>query len=86
MIATTRRPMIHVPGTALMPIGRIARAYANEVKYECLRMLRSAAFSIPFLVLPVPVYLFFGVMIAGPAVAKIRLLPTISSRGSRCSR
>ena len=53
-----------------MPIGRICRAYVNEVRYECLRMLRSPAFSIPFLLLPVPVYLFFGVMLAGPAVAK----------------
>jgi ABC-2 type transport system permease protein len=70
MIATLTRPMIHAPAAALMPIGRTVRAYASEVKFECLRMLRSAAFSIPFLVLPVPVYLFFGVMLAGPAVAK----------------
>ena len=70
MIATSTRPMIHVPTARLMPIGRICRAYANEVKYECLRMLRAPAFSIPFLLLPVPVYLFFGVMLAGPAVAK----------------
>ena len=42
----------------------------NEVKYESLRMLRSPGFSIPFLLLPVPVYLFFGVMLAAPAVAK----------------
>ena len=40
------------------------------MKYESLRMLRSPAFAIPFLLLPVPVYLFFGVMLAGPAVAK----------------
>ena len=53
-----------------MPIGRILRAYAKEVKYESLRMLRSPAFAIPFLILPVPVYLFFGVVLAGPAVAK----------------
>jgi ABC-2 type transport system permease protein len=33
-------------------------------------MLRAPAFAIPFLLLPVPVYLFFGVMLAGPAVAK----------------
>ena len=65
MIATSTRPMIHMPTARLMPIGRICRAYANEVKYECLRMLRAPAFSIPFLLLPVPVYLFFGVMLAG---------------------
>ena len=33
-------------------------------------MLRAPGFSIPFLLLPVPVYLFFGVMLAAPAVAK----------------
>ncbi len=58
------------PVGTLMPIGRILRAYAREVGYESLRMLRSPAFAIPFLVLPVPVYLFFGVMLAGAAVAK----------------
>ena len=53
-----------------MSAGRILRAYANEVKYESLRMLRAPGFSIPFLLMPVPVYLFFGVLLAAPAVAK----------------
>jgi ABC-2 type transport system permease protein len=53
-----------------MPLGRVVRAYLSEVKYETLRMLRSPAFSIPFLLLPVPVYLFFGVLLAAPATAK----------------
>ena len=70
MIATSTRPMIHVSGGALMPAGRVVRAYAREAGYECLRMLRAPAFGIPFLLLPVPVYLFFGVLLAGPAVAK----------------
>jgi ABC-2 type transport system permease protein len=55
---------------SVMPLGRILAAYAAEVKYESLRMLRSPGFTIPFLVLPVPVYLFFGVMLAAPAVAR----------------
>jgi ABC-2 type transport system permease protein len=54
----------------MMPMGRIVRAYLSEVKFETLRMLRAPAFSIPFLLLPVPIYLFFGVMLAAPAVAK----------------
>jgi ABC-2 type transport system permease protein len=54
----------------MMPMGRIVRAYLSEVKYETIRMLRAPAFSIPFLLLPVPVYLFFGVMLAAPAIAK----------------
>ena len=53
-----------------MPIRRILSASVNEVRYESLRMIRSPGFSIPFLLLPVPVYLFFGVMLAAPAVAK----------------
>ena len=53
-----------------MPIRRVLRAYASEMKYEVLRMLRTPAFSIPFLVLPVPIYLFFGVLLAGPAIAE----------------
>jgi ABC-2 type transport system permease protein len=62
--------LVYLRPAAPMPIGRILRAYAKEVQYESLRMLRSPAFAIPFLLLPVPVYLFFGVMLAGPAVAK----------------
>jgi ABC-2 type transport system permease protein len=53
-----------------MPLGRVFRAYVNEVKYESLRMLRAPGFAIPFLVLPVPIYLFFGVLLAAPAIAK----------------
>lgn len=62
--------LVQIRHAAPMPIARILRSYAKEVKYESLRMLRSPAFAIPFLLLPVPVYLFFGVMLAGPAVAK----------------
>ena len=40
-----------------------------DVRYESLRMLRSPGMSIPFLLMPVPIYLFFGVMMAGEAVA-----------------
>jgi ABC-2 type transport system permease protein len=52
-----------------MPIARVLRAYASEIRYETMRMLRTPGFSIPFLVLPVPIYLFFGVVIAGSAIA-----------------
>ena len=61
---------------APMPIARVLRAYANEVRFESLRMLRSPGFAIPFLLLPAPVYLFFGVLLAAPAVAK---QPTIAN-------
>jgi ABC-2 type transport system permease protein len=54
----------------LMPSGRLLRAYFIDAKYEFLRMLRAPAFAIPFLALPVPVYLLFGVLMAAQAVAK----------------
>jgi len=70
MTAVTMPAPIQSPPVNPMPTRRVLGAYLNEVKYESLRMLRSPGFSIPFLVLPVPVYLFFGVMLAAPAVAK----------------
>lgn len=63
--------------TATMSNEKIWRAYANEMKYECLRGLRAPAFSIPFLLLPIVLYVLFGVLLAGnmshgdPTVAKI---------------
>jgi ABC-2 type transport system permease protein len=70
MNALSLPSLVQAPSSAPMPIRRILSAYVNEVRYESLRMLRSPGFSIPFLLLPVPVYLFFGVMLAAPAVAK----------------
>jgi len=48
-----------------MSSAKIWRAYLTEVKYECLRALRSPAFSIPFLLLPIVLYILFGVLLAG---------------------
>lgn len=53
-----------------MTPSRLARAYVVEAGYESLRMLRAPAFAIPFLVLPVVIYLLFGVAMAGPQIAK----------------
>jgi hypothetical protein len=69
MNAMSLPSLVEAPCGAQMPIRRILRSYVNEVRYETLRMFRSPGFSIPFLLLPVPVYLFFGVMLAAPAVA-----------------
>ncbi len=69
MIATPPLPAVQARFAAPMPIGRVIRAYSSEAAYELLRMLRTPGFSIPFLVLPVPIYLFFGVVLAGSAVA-----------------
>src|SRR5271169_1217237 len=60
-----------------MSSGRLRRAYLTETKFECLRALRAPAFAIPFLLLPLVLYVLFGVLLAGsmshgdPSVAKI---------------
>ena len=74
-------------GGALMPIGRILRAYANEVKYESLRMLRS-----PGVLDPVPAAAGAGLSVlrrharGARGREESRQSRTISSRASRCSR
>jgi ABC-2 type transport system permease protein len=49
---------------------RLLGAYLAEAKYETVRMLRTPAFAIPFLGLPVLLYLLFGVVIFGEAIRK----------------
>jgi ABC-2 type transport system permease protein len=51
-----------------MTNGRLVRAYFTEAKYETLRMLRTPAFAIPFLGLPVALYLLFAVVFFGEAI------------------
>ena len=70
MAAATTLLLVDGHTAAPMPLGRVVRAYAQEAKYEALRMLRSPAFSIGLLVVPIPVYLFFGVLLSAPAIAK----------------
>jgi ABC-2 type transport system permease protein len=53
-----------------MSLGQVFRAYVAEAKFESFRMLRTPGMAIPFLLLPVPVYLLFGVVIAAPAFEK----------------
>ena len=48
-----------------MQTGRLVRAYVLEARNEFLQLLRSPAMVIPFLLLPVPLYVFFGVLLAG---------------------
>jgi ABC-2 type transport system permease protein len=62
--------IINAGGIPAMSAGRVLRAYLTDAKYEALRMLRAPAFAIPFLVIPVPVYLLFGVVMSAPAAAK----------------
>jgi ABC-2 type transport system permease protein len=55
-------------GGAAMSASRLLHAYFTEAKYETVRMLRTPAFAIPFLGLPVLLYLLFGVVIFGAAI------------------
>src|SRR5947209_10279304 len=55
----------NLPCSAGMFRSRVFCAYLTEAKYECLRSLRTPGFAAPFLVLPVALYLFFGVVLYG---------------------
>jgi ABC-2 type transport system permease protein len=63
--------------SATMPGGRLLGAYLAEAKYECIRALRTPAFAIPFLLLPIALYVLFGILLGGsmshgdPTFAKI---------------
>ncbi len=49
---------------ATMPLSRVARAYLQEIRSECLRYLRSPGFLLPTLLFPAVFYLMFGVVLA----------------------
>jgi ABC-2 type transport system permease protein len=70
MMTTTSMPSLSGLAPSDIRFDRLVRAYLNEVRYEALRMLRAPGFAAPFLLLPVPVYLFFGVLLAAPAIAQ----------------
>jgi ABC-2 type transport system permease protein len=48
-----------------MPSGRLLRTYLTEAKYESVRALRAPSFAIPFLLLPIVLYVLFGILLAG---------------------
>ena len=54
-----------LPRTSAMPIARLFRAYLTEAKYESIRALRAPAFAIPFLLLPIVLYVLIGVFLIG---------------------
>lgn len=59
--------------TPIMPIGRVLRVYYNEAWYESVRMLRAPAFAVPFLLVPVALYAFFGALVTPGADADPRI-------------
>jgi ABC-2 type transport system permease protein len=52
-----------------MTLRRTLGAYLSDAKYESLRLLRTPAFSMPILAMPLLFYSFFGVVLAGKAVS-----------------
>jgi ABC-2 type transport system permease protein len=54
-----------LPDSVTMPNQRLLQAYLAEAKYECIRALRAPAFAIPFLLLPIALYVLFGILLAG---------------------
>ncbi len=58
------------PVQPFMPRKRLIGAYIKEAKFEFIGAFRTLAFAVPFLLLPLLVYLLFGVAVAADAVAK----------------
>lgn len=50
----------------VMSARRIIGVYIGEARYEFLRAMRVPGFAVPFLVLPLALYLFFAVVMFGP--------------------
>ncbi|HEY6253786.1 MAG TPA: ABC transporter permease, partial [Candidatus Angelobacter sp.] len=68
MSATSLPLSSNLASDTTVPLGRLLWAYYVEAKYEFVRMLRTPAFSIPFLTLPVLLLLLFGVLLFGSAI------------------
>lgn len=62
-----------------LPIGRVLRAYGVESGFEILGALRTAGFAIPFVVVPLAVYILFGVVMAGGSESKSPYGPGIAN-------
>lgn len=58
-------PLRDPPQGPPMPLRRLVMAYLTDAKFESLRLLRTPAFSIPILAMPILFYTFFGVLLNG---------------------
>lgn len=72
----------HVRGP--MPLRRVLRAYLVECWFELKRMTRAPLFVIPFVVLPIGLYLLFGVVIAGAVPAPPRGAAVVPGSFASC--
>lgn len=62
-----------------LPLRRTLRAYAMEARFDTLAALRTPAFAIPFIALPLLIYLLFGVLINGNAGSHSEFGPGIAN-------
>lgn len=62
-MSATRALVFHATGP--MSLARITLAYLQSARFELLQALRAPAFVFPFLILPAPLYAFFGVVMTG---------------------
>lgn len=67
---TTPAGAVHIAGDLVMPLRQVLKAYAMETRVEALRVLRTPGLSVPFLLLPVPIYLFFGTILPAAEIVK----------------
>lgn len=70
MPRTTLRSAHAVDQHAPLPLPRVWRAYLLETKFEIVAALRTTGFILPFVIVPVAVYLLFGVVINAKVVAQ----------------
>ncbi len=54
-----------IPATIQLPPARLVRAYLMECRMAIIAALRAPDFAIPFLAVPMAIYLLFGVVISG---------------------
>ncbi len=66
-VTTSTSLLSSEPVRSELPARRLVRAYLTEARYETVRMLRAPGFALPFLGMPILLYLLFAVLIAGEA-------------------
>jgi ABC-2 type transport system permease protein len=62
-------PVAMLPVAAPMKVSRLLNAYCTEARYEILRTLRTPAFLLPTIALPLMLYVFFGIVLGGHRAA-----------------
>ncbi len=74
-------PSVMIDEVPYMPSGRLLGAYVSEVRYEFVRMMRTIALVVPFMVIPVAVYILIGVLMSAETLAKTPALANVVFAG-----